>query len=195
MKNKFYGVDAEDSSEKDELLLKVPKVTTINNYIVNLDEDIEIPSHYRKVFEILRTATKDDTITFNINSPGGYLDTMIQFYENLLNTKAKTTANIYQACSAASVIALCCDEIVPSRFAYMMVHCMSSGVWGKISDIEGYASFAVKQDIDVANTIYSGFLTPAEIKLVSKGKEVWLNQREIQDRLKSYKTIKTRFLK
>jgi ATP-dependent protease ClpP protease subunit len=195
MKQKFYGEEVEDSVKEEELVLKIPKVTTVNNYIINLDEDIEIPSHYRKVFEILRVATKDDTVTFNINSPGGYIDTMIQFYDCLLNTKAKTIANIYQACSAASVIALCCDEINATRFSYMMIHSMSTGTYGKISDIECYATFAVKQDIEIANHIYSGFISPSEIKLVNKGKELWLNQKEIQDRLKNYKTIKTRFLK
>ena len=195
MKNKFYGEEVDDSSEKEEIVLKVPKITTVNNYIINLDEDIEVPNHYRKVFETLRIATKDDTITFNINSPGGYIDTMIQFYDLMLNTKAKTIANIYQACSAASVIALCCDEINATRFSYMMIHSMSTGTYGKISDIEGYATFAVKQDIEIANTIYGGFITPAEIKLVNKGKEVWLNQKEIQERLKNFKSIKTRFLK
>ena len=192
MRQKFYGEEVDDSSENDELVIK--NVKSINTYIVNLDEDIEIPSHYRKVFETLRLATKEDTIVFNINSPGGYIDTMINFYDLLLNTKAKTVANIYQACSAASVIALCCDEIIPTRFAYLMVHNMSSGVSGKISDIEGYANFAVKQDLEIANHIYSGFLTKEEIKLVNRGKELWLGYKDITERLKNYKTIKQRYL-
>jgi len=181
-----------DDKDKDEIILKIPIIHTKNNYIVNLDEDIDMPSSYRKVFEVLRTAKKDDIIYFNINSLGGYVDTAIQFFEHIMNTKAKTIAHVYAACSAATMIALCCDEVNISKFGYIMLHNMSSSLDGKVSDMQSYTEFIIKQDKKIADFLYQGFLTPTEIKEASKGKELWLDQQSVIARLKNFKSIKQR---
>jgi ATP-dependent protease ClpP protease subunit len=184
--------DAISTTEKDKIVIKNP----INHeYIISIDSDISEPENYREVFEVLRTAKDGDIAYLNINSYGGYIHSMVEFYDVLLNTKARTIANVYTAYSAGSVIALSCDEIRIKKFGSLMIHCMSSGTSGKIIDMQGYSDFAIKQDRDIANTIYSGFLTKDEIAKINHGKEIWINQEDAMARLKTFKTIKQRFLK
>lgn len=179
-------------ADKDKIVIKNP----INHeYIISIDSDISEPTNYREVFETLRTAKEGDIAYLNINSYGGYISTMSQFFQYLLHTKATTVANVITAYSAASVIALCCDKINISQFGSIMIHNMSTGTSGKISDVEGYSKFASSQDKDIASTIYQGFLTKSEIIETNKGKEFWLNKKECDSRLKNYKSIKNRFIK
>ena len=181
-----------DSTNKEKLVIRLP----INyEYIISIDSDIDEPHNYREIFETLRTAKDGDIAYLNINCYGGYIHSMVELYDVLLNTKARTIANVYTAYSAGSVIALSCDEIDIKKFGSLMIHCMSSGTSGKIIDIQGYSDFAIKQDKEIADTIYSGFLTKEEIKKVNAGKEIWINQEEALSRLKNFKSIKQRFLK
>ena len=179
-----------DDKDENEIIIKIPIVTTKYNYIISIDEEINEPTYYRKIFEVLRVAKKEDIVYFNINSLGGYVDTAIQFFEAIINTKAKTIANVYTACSAATMITLCCDEINISKFGYIMLHNMSSSLDGKVNDMQAYTEFIIKQDKKIADFLYQGFLTPMEIKEVAKGKELWLDQQNVIARLKNFKSIK-----
>lgn len=146
-----YELEISDSisdckeDDKDKIIIK--NIISKNEYIINIDTDILDPNEYREVFEILRLAKKEDKIILKINSMGGYIHTMIQWVNALLHTKAKTIAEIYTAYSAASVIALSCDELKFQHFCSMMIHNMSLDIGGKISDIEGYAKFAMSHKI------------------------------------------------
>jgi ATP-dependent protease ClpP protease subunit len=186
-------IDKGTDNDKDKIIIK--NAITKNEYIVNVDTDILDPDEYREVFEILRTAKKEDKITLKINSMGGYIHTMVQWVNALLYTKAKTISEVYTAYSAASVIALCCDEIKFQHFCSMMIHNMSLGIEGKISDVEGYAKFAISQDKEISNLIYNGFLTKDELKKVNSGSEIWLDRNQCLERIKNFKPIKQRLLK
>ena len=185
-------IDSVDS-EKDKIVIKKPIV--LNEYYINLDQDISSPETYREVFNTLRNATEGEVVYLNINSFGGYIHSMVQFVDSLLTTKAKTIAHVYTAYSAAAVIALSCDILRFKPFSSMMVHSLSTSTYGKIDDVESYAKFASKQDKEIADNIYQGFLTKEEIKAVNKGKDLWMNREECEVRMKNFKSIKTRFLK
>lgn len=186
-------ISTEKENDNDKIIIK--NTISKNEYIINVDTDILDPTEYREVFDILRTAKREDKIILKINSMGGYIHTMIQWVNALLYTKAKTIAEVYTAYSAASVIALSCDEIKFQHFCSMMIHNMNLDIGGKISDVEGYAKFAISQDKDIANTIYTGFLTKEEIKKVNSGSEVWLDKNQCLSRIKNFKPIKQRLLK
>lgn len=181
-------------SDEDLEQKKIIKNVKGYEYIFNIDEDILSPNAYRGFFDILDKATDKDTIILNINSPGGYVCTTVQFFDKLLNTKAYTIANVYMAYSAASCICFCCSEINVKKFGSIMIHSMSSGTYGKISDIQDYAEFTAKQDVHMNAEIYAGFLTKEEMKAINKGKELWLNKEECDRRLKNWKSIKQRLL-
>jgi ATP-dependent protease ClpP protease subunit len=77
--------DAISTTDKEKIVIKNP----INHeYIISIDSDISEPENYREVFEVLRTAKVGDIAYLNINSYGGYIHSMVEFYDVLLNTKA-----------------------------------------------------------------------------------------------------------
>lgn len=180
----------DSTSVQDKLIIK--KEIKKNEYIISIDTDIEEPEKYRAVFEIFDTAKVVDTIILNINSYGGYVHTMTQFFWHMLNCKAHIKGIVHTAYSAGAFITLCCDEIIPSPFAGMMLHSMSFGTWGKVEDVKGQSEFNSKQDKKMADIVFKGFLTKQEIDKLNAGTEYWFDKEEIDRRLKNWKPIKAR---
>ena len=180
----------DSTSVQDKLIIK--KEIKKNKYIISIDTDIEEPEKYRAVFEIFDTAKVDDTIILNINSYGGYVHTMVQFFWHMLNCKAHIKGIVHTAYSAGAFITLCCDEIIPSLFAGMMLHSMSFGTWGKVEDVKSQSEFNSKQDKKIADIVFKGFLTKQEIDKLNAGTEYWFDKEEIDRRLKNWKPIKAR---
>lgn len=163
-----------------------------NHYSFYIDEDIEISSNYRELFNILREAEENDVVTLVINSRGGYLETAVQIYNYLLMTKATTIAEVHTAYSAAAMIALSCDNILLGRFSSMLIHTASSGVGGKAEDMKRYSDFLNDWNIKICKDVYKGFLTDKEIIQVCEGKEFWLLEEEVMKRLKSWTPVRSR---
>jgi ATP-dependent Clp protease protease subunit len=70
-------------------------------------------------------------MAIRINSPGGDVFEGRAIMAAIRNHKGKTTAYIDSlAASAATSIAIACDEVVISPGAFFMVHNASSAVWG-----------------------------------------------------------------
>lgn len=191
MPEDIFDVTTSNDSYENKMIIKNTKSTTI--YDVYIDDDIKQAYEYRDVFNLLATCTEKDTVRFHINTLGGYIDTAIQFFHSLLNTKAKTISIIYSACSAGAYIALCADEVEVTHFGYMMLHNLSSGIEGKINDVHEYSTFTINQNNYIVEQLCFGFLSKAEISEMKKGKELWLNKSDICKRLKTWKPIKQRF--
>lgn len=189
-----------EEDEKDEVTgstsieekLIIKKEINKNEYIISIDKDIDGPHTYRSVFEVFDTAKPEDTVILNINSYGGYVHTMTQFFWHMLNCQAHIKGIVHTAYSAGAFITLCCDEIIPSPFAGMMLHSMSFGTWGKVEDVKGQSEFNSKQDKKIADIVFKGFLTKQEIDKLNAGTEYWFDKEEIDRRLKNWKPIKAR---
>lgn len=154
---------------------------------VNLDTDIEEPMYYREVFEKLESADDKTKFIFNINSYGGFLSTTIQFINSIRNAKAETVARVYTAKSAASIIALSCKKIEVMPHSVMMVHNIQWGApYGDVNKGKWRMDYATQYAEKLFKDIYNGFLTEEEIeKVVKEGKEIWLIESEIKERLKN----------
>jgi len=185
-------ISVDELINEDQVIIR--KVIS-THYIINLDNTILDPSEYRSVFSILRDATEFDKITFIIDTDGGYATTMIQFFNYLLHTKAETTAEIYQACSAGAFIMCCVDTIILKDFCSIMFHQAYQDMTGSLAEIQDRVNFLDKQNKDITNTVYSGFLTKDEITKIHNGQEVWIDQKSGISRLKHFKSIKQRLLK
>jgi ATP-dependent Clp protease, protease subunit len=182
----------ESTSIQDKLIIK--KEIKKNEYIISIDTDIDEPEKYRAVFEIFDMAKPDDIVILNINSYGGYVHTMVQFFWHMLNCKAHVRGIVHTAYSAGAFIALCCDEIVPSHFAGMMLHSMSFGTGGKVEDVKRQSEFNSKQDKKITDIVFKGFLNKQEMDKLNTGTEYWFDKEEIERRLKNWKPIKERNL-
>ena len=96
------------------------------------------------------------------------------------NVRAILTGEVH---SAASIIALNCQEIVVTDSAHMLVHNASYGVGGTAGNIKSHVDFSHKMIDKMLTSTYGGFLTPAELLDVKKGVEYWFDSDEIGERL------------
>ena len=76
-------------------------------------------------------------VTIWINSPGGDVWAAAQIYNMIRDYPYKVTAKIDGiAASAASVIAMACDEVLMSPVSTMMIHNPWTYAWGDAKDME-----------------------------------------------------------
>lgn len=170
--------------ESDELIQRYE--TVYNRYVINLDEDINTPEKYRKIYDILRTVSEFDEIKIIINTAGGDLSSAVQLSSYILECPAKIIAEVHFAYSAGAMIALCCDEIIISDFSSMLIHSFSWDAIGKATEISDKAKFIDALNILLFQQIYKGFLNDTEIQDVIKGKELWLLASKIKQKLKKW---------
>ena len=162
------------------------------HYIVSITDDFDEPKYYDEVVALLSTASEEDTITFNINSNGGYVSSLAM----LLTWKSMCKA--YQihvlsgnASSAASAFFLSnADEYVVSDMASMMIHEYQTSNGGSNSNVIKQATHTAKENEKFIRSCYEYFLTEAEIEDTLKGVEHYLSADEIRERLQKREQIK-----
>lgn len=156
----------------------------ITNISFSLDEAITEPRYYRGVAEEMMNLTEHDSVQIRICSTGGRADGMITLMEAINNTDATVTCAIIGEChSAASIIALHCDQIYVAPYASMMCHNISYGTVGKDADVLSMVTHTSQWSKKLMRNTYSGFLTEKEIVEMIDGKEFWFDSDTIKDRL------------
>lgn len=161
-------------------------------YVINVDAEICDPSNYRKIYDCLRRVDEGEEVLMVLNSGGGDLTTFVQIYNLLQECKGKTVAEIYTAYSAASFIALSCDEIIIKEFSSMMIHSMSYANEGKLEEVTASNDFMRKWNSELTHKLLTGFMTQQEIKDVNNGKDFWFLGDEVKKRLKKWVPIRKR---
>lgn len=156
-------------------------------HTIYLSDNIGEAGEYHEEFQLLADAQQGEVVEIVLNNFGGSLETAVQFYERIRNSEAKVIASIEGVChSAASVIALACDEWKVSPFASMLVHNASYAIGGAAHEVESHVEHS-KNHLDFCiKKIYSHFLTGAEIKKVIKGLQKYLSANEVIERLEKY---------
>lgn len=94
--------------------------------------------------EILSYSSKFNSepakIYLHINSPGGDLYSALSAVDTIINLKVKVVSIIEGfAASAATIISVVASERVIQKHAYMLIHQLSSGFWGKYQEFEDEA--------------------------------------------------------
>jgi len=154
-------------------------------YDILLDEEIREPKYYRDAFHVLRTASEQDLVRININSPGGMLSSAIAYRNAIKECNCPVIAIIEGEChSAASMIALSCDDIEVKDFTSSLVHQASFGSMGTSSNIQAHVDFTAKQTQKFIREVYEIYLSPTEIDEVLRGREIWLDDEEMRERWK-----------
>lgn len=155
-------------------------------YIISITDDVNSPHLYDEVVALLSTASENDEIVFNINSYGGYVDTL----NMLVGWKAMCPARqvhvlMGNASSAATALFLShADEYVIGDHASFMIHEFQVGTGGTESNSFRQSEFNHKRNHEFVRETYEGFLTEDEIEnQVLKGLEIYLGAEEIKERL------------
>jgi len=163
-----------------------PIVSKDNEYFVYLTSQIDEPSVYNKLLYMLNNANEYDNFIFIINSLGGMLDSTFMIIDAIKSTKAKTECRLSgTVASAATIIALSCNELKTSKGLSFMIHNYSSaGVQGKGHEMKARQNFIDRELNKSFREYYLGFLTEDEIVDIIDGKDIWLNNDEVEIRWK-----------
>lgn len=189
MNKKFKTTNFDDDEDEMKSVGTLGYFTKeISHYeiTVPIDEVIKDQSYYRQVVQRISELSENDVIKFEISSPGGNLDGLFSILSALEKTQATAVAILNgKVHSAASMLALNCDQIFVSENTYMMIHNVSFGSVGRMSDVTSHVDFVKKQTKKLVDSTYEGFLSPEEIEDVHKGLEIWLDADEIVVRLEA----------
>lgn len=164
-------------SEKELTNRIMVRQRTVYDYDVRLARPITDPDDFSEEFQMLATAGPDDTIRMKILSPGGSVDTCLMITKAMRECEAPILGWIGPTCaSAASVIALECDEWEIDDMSTLMIHNGSFGPgFGKTKDILAYTQHTDKMLERFLRLTYTGFLTEEEILQVIDGKELYFD--------------------
>ena len=155
-----------------------------DNYYIHLTDEIGPPSEYNKLCYLLDNALAKDTVYLIINSPGGIADAAFMIINSMINSKAKIVGRITgNASSAATMIAMYCDELIVDKFATMMFHNYYHGMEASGAKMKNYVDFIDGEFTNVVKEVYKDFLTAEEMhRISSDDKEVWLNEKDLRER-------------
>lgn len=152
------------------------------HFPIMIDGEITDTEDYREEFDMILQANEGDLITVMISSHGGNLSTGLRFYSLLRESPAHTVAIIEtHAHSAASIIALGCNEIRAQPYSEMLIHSCSYGTGGSHPDIRAYVNHSEKMMNKIIPEVYEGFLSEERIAEVLRGEQLWLFADDVQE--------------
>lgn len=157
----------------------------IKGVIINSDDQwiydwfgIEATSP-KKVSDLLKQAVNGEELEVEINSGGGSVFAGSEIYTTLKDYKGNVTVKIVGvAASAASVIAMCGDEILISPTGQIMIHNASCKVIGDHRDMQHGADFlkGINETISNAYALKTGLSNEELLELMDK--ETWLTPQQ-----------------
>lgn len=161
----------------------IPILTDGNTIDVYLNEGIIEPPTYSELCHKLRKASALDTFNLHINNGGGMIDTAVMIIAAIEESEAHVVAHLTgTVASAATMIALSCDELQISKNLAFMIHNYSAGTMGKGNELKARQKFMDESLERAFNDFYSGFLTEEEIQDVIDGTDIWLGEDEVLSR-------------
>jgi len=142
--------------------------------------EIKPAEEYVEWFQILRSATENDTIYIRINSEGGDLFSALQLVRAMQESNANIVCSVEGICmSAATLIFLSADRFELSDHTMFMFHNYSSGTIGKGGEMYDQITHFRAWSEKLFNSFYKDFLTPEEIKSMLDNKDIWLDAEEV----------------
>ena len=155
-----------------------------------LSGDIKESREYQDWTQIMRTATENDAIVIHINSPGGEMFSAIQIMRAMAESPATIIASVEGMCmSAATLIFLSAEVCEISDHSHFMFHTYSSGNWGKGHEQLEQTLADDKWARNLFTSVYKDFLSATEITDVVKGRDLWMDSKEVSKRLEARNKI------
>jgi ATP-dependent protease ClpP protease subunit len=92
-----------------------------------------------------------ETLTININSPGGFVDSALSMFDAIQQHPARVTARIVVAASAASFVAQAADERIITRNGKLFVHDAQGFGLGNAADMRSLADMLDGESENIAD--------------------------------------------
>jgi ATP-dependent protease ClpP protease subunit len=150
---------------------------------VYLTEQIAEPATYNELVAILKEAKPYQIVNLYINNGGGVVDSAFYIIDAIKMSEAHVVAHLSgTVASAATIIALSCDDVITTPYLSFMIHNYSSGMQGKGHELKAYQNFTDRELTRAFKDIYKGFLSDEEMERVLDGQDIWLNEIEVAER-------------
>jgi len=173
-------------AEKPKLMITARQRVS-NEYDVSIRDAIDSNDYFADLIELLRTATQEDVFNLYFSTDGGMLDATQELLAAMSVTEATVVGHLVnKAISAGSIIFLNCHEWQVYSGSFMMIHQMSYSAGGGNQNVKGQVDFYARMNEKLVKNTYTGFLTPEEIQDVLNGKDVYLEDVEVAERLEQY---------
>lgn len=167
--------------------LKVNSYVASMDHDVFIDETIEDEAYYRSVISTLNKATERDTVRFTISSNGGFGSTAMVLAHAMDTCPARKIGILSgNVKSAATIIALHCDDWQIGAGCDWMAHTASFGLSGSANSVQKYHDHEQKMIRRLLEREYTGFYTEEEIEDIAKGNDSLLMPEEVQERLQNF---------
>ena len=174
-------------SEWDKVVPIVAKERTVAAYLMS---EVYEPEAYNELCYTLEH-TEADYVRLVMNNGGGQLDSMLSIIDSIAKCNATVIGVLSgTVASAATMIALACDELEVADYTGWLTHYYSGGTGGKGNEIKAKHIFDEVEIPRLFKGIHKGFFTEAEIDRVIDGKDEWLNKEGILDRFAIMKELK-----
>ncbi|HCH8414765.1 TPA: ATP-dependent Clp protease proteolytic subunit [Salmonella enterica] len=162
-------------------------------FTINVSQVFGDAYTFDEVIHILSTASPQDHITFNINSDGGNLYSLIALRNAIRSTQANIHMNLLGvAASAGGALFL---EAAHSYCVHdnscLMIHNMICGTgYDDAHKIITRAEHNKKVNERFIRETYIDFLNSSEIQSIIDGKEIYLEDFEIRERLQKREQLR-----
>lgn len=189
------GRNDQDNNERDHELPYQISVRTVSNlYSITLSESVEGVYKYAELNSALREdVTAEDVVNLHLSNYGGSVDTAAALVNAIRDCKGLVRGIVNSPCfSAATILALACDELEIRPFSYLMFHNFSTQIAGKSGELKSRLPADVRHVETMMRSIYSPFLTKKEIDAVFDDKDVYVHwdEKDIADRLARHHAAK-----
>lgn len=189
--NKDESLNDSKFNEENSKLQNNQFYQLYENYVVNkhlvfyINDQIYEPKYYTDMIYRISTASPQDIVYINLNTPGGDLFTGIEIINAMHNSQAKIVTSISaEASSVGAILFLAGDEYRVNPNTLLMFHNYSGGgnngkgheQLSQINALRGLYAQLMK------NICYP-FLSIDEIDSVMNDKDIWLNSEQITSRL------------
>jgi len=179
--------EQEQDEPKPELfrgLIRYERQSPIRQISFYLSGNILESHYYTDLFYTLRTAIDTDLIYIHLNTSGGDFDTGLQIINNMQASSANIiTVLEARAYSMGAFIFLAGDEWVVHDNCQLLFHIYSGSFAGRGNEQQAEVHAVSNWFEKFMTRTCQPFLTPAEIKDVLKGSDVWMDSDEIRRRM------------
>ena len=163
-------------------------------YSINVSQVFGNPHTFDEVIHVLMTATPEDIIVFHINSDGGQLYSLIALQNAIKASQAQIHMNLMGVAASAGGALFLTDGVSSYSIGdntCLMIHNMICGTgYDDTHKVVTRAEHNRKVNDRFVKDTYLNFLTESEIQSVLDGKEIYLEDFEIRERLQKREELK-----
>ena len=192
-KPKLDDYTDEDFAQEFGAILKpkskiITRSVSHKEYYYPFEGEITDFESYRDLVEILLTANAGDVVRIFINSNGGRIDVADMIVSRISEAQQREVQVIaelgFTVASAATYIALSCDDIIVSPNCQFLVHCWTQwGGYGQTTYLVKDIEFSHKQSVRFMKDTYQGFLTEDEVEdLLAHPRDLSFDAEEVVER-------------